>query len=681
MYTLGKTTIRYQYKGQTFEVLIPEGELLGEQNGHRWEWTISEALSGFRWQLRYEGAEGIQLSALNITAKTDYTRASGIYCNGFQSWSESRIFRKQERIQGLRKLAFSIMKPFGDYTYYNYPGVKGVLHSWNYTYSLQPGKRVLFIGSMDEHQAFSNFVHFTLESYLEIRRDVAGWQPISGSLLADFFTTENSERGAFQHYQLLFQRAESAAKPAIGWTSWYHYYTSITEKIILQNLEAFRKEALPIDIFQIDDGYQQRVGDWLKVNKKFPRGMKPIADAIKSNGFKPGIWLAPLAAEQKSDIVKQHPDWIQKDDKGQMLKIGYNPLWSGNFYALDIYHPEVRAYIKEVFRVVLDEWGFELVKLDFLYGACLQARNGKSRAGVMFDAMSLLREAVGKKQILSCGIPMGTAAAFSDYCRIGADVHLSWDFALLRWCGNRERVSTILAIQNTIHRRQLNGQAFINDPDVFMLRKKKQQLNQYEQYSLLLANLLFGDLLFTSDNISDYNADTMHLFKSIFPLLKKKDIIVDQSSDGMYKIHFNIGDRKYMALMNLSHQDKLFKLPAGLYFEPVDQEIIGSEQTIRIPKHGSILLHLIGGGLFAIAGSKGHFFPGSEIERITTVGNKIKIALRKGLQVDPIIYLKVPEDYEAGRMNDQEVRFIKKKGFKIMYAQLSRHETTWSDSD
>lgn len=681
MYALGKTIIRYQLHGQTQEVLIPEGQFSAEQNGLQWEWQIEDALSGKRWQLRFQGDESPVMTELTIIAKSDYTTASGIFCNGFQSWSESKIFKKDDQVQGLRKIARPIMKPFGDYTYYDYPNRKGVLHSWNYTYTLQPGKRILFLGSMDEHQAFTNFVHYTLESYCEIRRDVKGWKLSDGAMLADIFTTENSERGAFQHYHLLFEREELSAKPAIGWTSWYYYYTGITEKIILDNLKAFRDQELPIDIFQIDDGYQQRVGDWLSVNKKFPGGMKPIADAIKSAGFKPGIWLAPLAAEQKSELLKQHPDWIQKNEQGKMLKIGFNPLWSGNFYALDIYHPEVRAYVKEVFRVVLDEWGFELVKLDFLYGACLQARNGRSRAGVMYDAMTLLREAVGDRQILGCGIPMGTAAAFTDYCRIGADVHLSWDFGALRWCGNRERVSTILAIQNTIHRRQLNGQAYINDPDVFMLRKRKQQLSKHEQYTLLLANLLFGDLLFTSDNISEYDEATKAMFHSIFPLVRKKDVIVEQSADGLYKCFFGIGDRKYLALINLGNKDKLFKLAAGLYFEPIAQEIIGSEQTIRIERHNSVLLHLIGGGLFAIAGSKGHFFPGSEIDRITTVGNNIRISLRNGLQVDPVIYLKVPEDYAAEKMNDHPVKYIKKKGFKIMYAQLSRHETVWSDPD
>lgn len=51
---------------------------------------------------------------------------------------------------------------------------------------------------------------------------------------------------------------------------------------------------------------------------------------------------------------------------GQPWCCGCN--WS-SFYALDIDHPEVQAYLKQVFDRVLQDWGFDLVKLDFLYGA------------------------------------------------------------------------------------------------------------------------------------------------------------------------------------------------------------------------------------------------------------------------------------------------------------------------
>jgi alpha-galactosidase len=687
MYTLDRIRISYHKNGQIiqkdFPIQLKEDSSISSnlqailQNNSvsesfELELEVEEAFSGERIKLKAKTSEPIILSELVIYFKQDYSAVKSVFANGFQSWSESKFYKKTERIKPLRKIANSIMKPYGDYTYYDYTGKEGVIHSWTYTYFNVPKKRVQFIGSLDEKSAYTNFVHHTQQNSFEVIRDVIAWE-INGEVnLCDIFQTENTERGAFQHFFMLNEWPEVKVEPAIGWTSWYYYYTKISEEIALKNLNNFKQNQIPLKIFQIDDGYQTRVGDWLSVNKKFPSGMKFLADEIKSAGYQAGLWLAPLSAEKKSQLVKDHPDWLVKNEDGTPYRIGINPLWSLAFYALDIYHHEVRAYIKKVFQTVCREWGYDIVKLDFLYGACMVPRNGKSRATIMADAMELLREAIGDdKIILGCGIPLGSAMGTTDYCRIGADVHLTWEIGALKWCNNRERASTVLAITNTINRRQLNGAPFVNDPDVFMLREKMQRLTRPEQYSLLLANLLFGDLIFNSDNIQDYDEETMTLYKSIFPLVRKKEIHVEHS-DGFYKIFFQIEDRRYMAFINLSEQDKLYKLPTGIYFEPKSQEIISNESTVSVFKHQSLLLHTCSSGPFGVIGSKGHFFAGSEILKITLMSDDIQIQLRSGLLVDPIIYLKVPKDFIGQTVNGKPYKLIQKKDFAVLQVQLER---------
>lgn len=688
MYTLDRIRISYHKNGQIIqkdlpiqlkEDLSPPSNLQATfQNNtvsesFHLELQVEEAFSGERITLKANTTESIVLSELVIYFKQDYSAVKSVFANGFQSWSESKFYKKTERIKPLRKIAKSIMKPYGDYTYYDYTGKEGVIHSWTYTYFNVPKKRVQFIGSLDEKSAYTNFVHHTQENFFEVIRDVKGWE-INGEVnLCDIFQTENTERGAFQHFFMLNELPELKVEPAIGWTSWYYYYTKISEEIALKNLNNFKEKEIPLKIFQIDDGYQTRVGDWLSVNKKFPSGMKFLADEIKSAGYQAGLWLAPLSAEKKSQLVRDHPDWLVKNEDGSPYRIGINPLWSMAFYALDIYHPEVRDYIKKVFHTVCREWGYDIVKLDFLYGACMVPRNGKTRAAIMADSMTLLREAIGDdKIILGCGIPLGSAMGTTDYCRIGADVHLTWDIGALRWCNNRERASTVLAITNTINRRQLNGAPFINDPDVFMLRKKMQRLTRPEQYTLLLANLLFGDLIFNSDNIQDYDEETMILYKSMFPLVRRKEVHVEHS-DGFYKIFFQIEDRRYMAFINLSEQDKLYKLPTGIYFEPKSQEIISNESTVSVPKHQSLLLHTCSSGPFGVIGSKGHFFAGSEILKVTLMSDDIQIQLRPGLLVDPILYLKVPKDFIGQTVNGKPFKMIQKKDFAVLQVQLERN--------
>jgi len=39
-----------------------------------------------------------------------------------------------------------------------------------------------------------------------------------------------------------------------------------------------------LDLFQIDDGYEEQIGDWLTFKKGFEKGMKVHADAAKKPG-------------------------------------------------------------------------------------------------------------------------------------------------------------------------------------------------------------------------------------------------------------------------------------------------------------------------------------------------------------------------------------------------------------
>ena len=262
------------------------------------------------------------------------------------------------------------------------------------------------------------------------------------------------------------RNAPGKAMPITGWTSWYNYYTRISEEIILNNLFSLSEYRIPIDTFQIDDGFQTAVGDWLSLKPEFPNGMKHIAAEIHKQGYMAGLWLAPFICEKKSELAKQHKKWLVADTSGKPVVAGWNPGWSGDFYALDIYNPRVREYIEHVFNTVLREWDYDMVKLDFLYAAAIIPRAGKSSGAIMHDAMVFLRECVKSRKILGCGVPLGSSFGLVDYCRIGGDVALKWEDRLLKFMRYRERVDTLHSLTSTIGRRHLNGNAFINDPDV-----------------------------------------------------------------------------------------------------------------------------------------------------------------------------------------------------------------------
>jgi alpha-galactosidase len=68
--------------------------------------------------------------------------------------------------------------------------------------------------------------------------------------------------------------------------------------------------------FIIDDGWQSNYGDWMIDKEKFPNGLKPVFDYIKSLGMKPGIWVSVGSAASTSKVYKAHPEWFVQDING-----------------------------------------------------------------------------------------------------------------------------------------------------------------------------------------------------------------------------------------------------------------------------------------------------------------------------------------------------------------------------
>jgi len=566
-----KTILKYNNK--TIEILA--GKKVFEEELYV-DFSVEEIEEGQRLQVNIHPKETVIIDYLAIELYHPYQSDERIFCNGFQSWTESREFRTDEKIEPIRSLVKKRFGTFGDYDFCEYPKQEGCLHSWTYTY-IKIGETTTLLGALNEFTGYTLFRHNSSKDELHIEKDCAGLELAHSYPALDIFIGKGTENQQFNNYFKLADILPPKAKPIIGWTSWYHYYTDISEDIILDNLSAFSEKQLAIDIFQIDDGYQKYIGDWLSVNSSFPQGMSHISRKIHEKNYKAGLWLAPFICEQKSELFKQHPDWILKDKTGKPVRAGWNPLWSGWFYALDFYNKDVQNYLINVFNTVLQKWNYDMVKLDFLYAVALAPPPNKTRGQVMHEAMSFLRNIIGNKLILGCGVPLGSALGLVDYCRIGADIHTRWEHRLLKWLRGRERVSTILSLQNTLSRWQLDGRAFYNDPDVYILRKAKHKLTLQQQHTLFLINVLLGSLLFTSDNVREYSEDIWEMYEHV---LKWKDSqiikVIDEAN--FYEIHFTHKNENHIAFCNLT--DKKGTI-GGVELMPFQSTVDGERQTAK----------------------------------------------------------------------------------------------------
>ena len=440
-----------------------------------------------------------------------------IFMNGYQSWTDSHehtIFEKEPAISPLAAgmVEKYYLDRYGDVNFTMKPKGTGQFHGFTYCY-FRDGEQYRFLGSLSERAGFTVFYYNGTAQQMTIEKDCAGLKISEEWNAFDLVELSGTEDQVFDFYFEKMNISKPSGKPMTGYTSWYNHYQNISEQIIMENLEHVHEMGQNLDVFQIDDGYQTYVGDWLDVNAdKFPAGLEPVVDQIHEYGMKAGLWLSPFVCEKNSGCYHEHPDWLVKDECGNPVCGGSN--WS-TFYALNLELSQVQDYLREVFRQVLDVWGFDLVKLDFLYGACMQPTSYKTRGQLMCEAMDFLRELVGDKLILGCGVPLGPAFGKVDYCRIGPDVGLDWDGSPKEKLLHRERVSTKNTIGNTIYRRQLNGRAFWNDPDVYLLRDDNIKLSTKQKALLAQVNGLFGGLLFTSDDVGSYDAEKRELQQSL----------------------------------------------------------------------------------------------------------------------------------------------------------------------
>jgi alpha-galactosidase len=537
-------------------------------------------------------SEAIHLRNIRLERPLDCSSGKSVLLNGYQSWTDTREFSLTEKLTGQSPLFKPLLDhhfklKFGsDYLFYKYKNKKGILHSHSWSYLRNITDDVDFIGSLSEHTGFTIIEYNINKGIVSFLKDCQDRTIKEPYIAFDLIFTNGLEDLCFERYFDLLNLKKQPSKTIFGWTSWYNYYNTITEEIINKCLNNFSDAKVPLSYFQIDDGYQKHIGDWLKTNDKFKGGMKRIATVVREKGYLPGLWISPFVCEKTSDLYKNHPDWVLTQSNGKPLAIGRNPYWGGDYFALDFYNKDVRSYLRHVFTTVLFDWNFELVKLDFLFAACIIPREDKTRGEIMVEVMTFLRECTKGKKLLACGVPLCAAFGKVDYCRIGTDTGLNWENQKAKFFRHREHVSTVNTIKNSIFRRHLNGYAFVNDPDVFILRKNNNNLSNNEKFTLFLINVLFGNLIFTSDDISEYDENEKAMCFWQFTISDRVIQNVIYSGE-LFKIIFYSQKKYFIAVCNLHDSETEIELDIQ-YAYILGQKISTPEKMTLLP-HASIV--------------------------------------------------------------------------------------------
>ena len=154
--------------------------------------------------------------------------------------------------------------------------------------------------------------------------------------------------------------SELIEKPTFVYNTWEPFYKDINEKLVMELAKAAADAG--IKEFIIDDGWQDSYGDWGVDYKKFPNGLKPVFDYIKSLGMKPGLWVSIGSASPDSKVYKAHPEWFVIDKSGNHTSL-HAPDDKEKFTAC--FGTGWYDYIKGILLKLSVDYGLEYFKLDF----------------------------------------------------------------------------------------------------------------------------------------------------------------------------------------------------------------------------------------------------------------------------------------------------------------------------
>ena len=266
------------------------------------------------------------------------------------------------------------------------------------------------------------------------------------------------------------------------WCSWYHYFLDVTPDDIDENLAAMNRLDLPVEVVQIDDGWQAGIGDWGSYSDRFAT-LPDLVSRIRDSGRRAGIWAAPLTVGSGSRLACEHPEWLVGHG-------GHN--WDQDLHGLDITHPDAAAQLFDDLTSLRD-LGIDYVKLDFLYSGALPGHRYEDVDPVTAyrRGLELVREALGKQTyLLGCGAPLLPSVGLVDAMRISADVHNPHDEE-----PGTQRLRGNQAIKT---RAWQHGRFWVNDPDCLIARPTFALRRQWAE-----TIELYGGLRSASDRIDD----------------------------------------------------------------------------------------------------------------------------------------------------------------------------------
>lgn len=110
-------------------------------------------------------------------------------------------------------------------------------------------------------------------------------------------------------------RRKGSYKPVWLYNTWEPFVRGINEATVHELVPIAAR--MGMDVFTIDDGWQQEYGANDDNRPNFPKGVAGVVKMLKDKNMGLGLWVPLAAVSVKTPEYREHPEWACRDRKGQ----------------------------------------------------------------------------------------------------------------------------------------------------------------------------------------------------------------------------------------------------------------------------------------------------------------------------------------------------------------------------
>lgn len=342
--------------------------------------------------------------------------------NGMHTWLPSFKLNKNKNENKVIKLLQKYL--------YKGTGLDNVSNNQNNLYSSygfcyfkqSNSDEILLFASLTEEDTFTSFSYDFERCILKVVRDFKGFSINKNFALIKLVEIENVFDTVLSLLKtsLKIDNDKLNKNKIIAYNTFSEFKCNISEKIIKNKIHNLQNN---YNMFIIGDGYSSNGYDLFNLdNKRFPRGFKPITDNFHEKEIKAGLWVAPFAISPLSKSYTKYQDLVIKQNNKPVITC---PFWDG-CYSLDITNSDSIQYLKDLFNLIINEWGFDTIYCDCMYMAGCLPTNGKTTAMLIDDGIKLIRKLTTGCTLILGGVPFLSGINNCDYISIALDANNCW---------------------------------------------------------------------------------------------------------------------------------------------------------------------------------------------------------------------------------------------------------------